>query len=83
MTGQERLDFAAAVSCLVGTYDEVLAIVRRERDLAQSTARHEAGNASHWKSNHADQVARCCASGRTCRSTGCRRIESWCACRPK
>lgn len=54
---------------------EVLVIVRRERDLGQSATRHEAGNANHWRSNHADQVARC-ASGRTCRSTASRHTRS-------
>lgn len=59
LTDTERGHLAAAVECVIAAYEEELAIVRRERDLAESAARHEAGNANHWRTNHADQVARC------------------------
>jgi hypothetical protein len=50
---------AEVVMLIIAAYDEELAILRRERDEAKSAARQAAANASHWKSNHADQVARC------------------------
>ena len=49
----------ATLECVIATYEEELAILRRERDLAESAARHEAGEATHWRKNHADMVARC------------------------
>lgn len=55
----ERADLTAAVRTIVKACDEELAILRTERNAALAAARHAAGNASHWKANHADQVARC------------------------
>lgn len=49
----------ATLECVIAAYEEELAIVRSERDLAESVARRAIGDANHWKTNHADQVARC------------------------
>lgn len=59
MNEVRRESLAGAVSCIVAAYDEELTIVRGERDTARAAAKQAVSEALHWKSNHADQVARC------------------------